>query len=193
VTSATDSVDWRDPWPVVGVAQEPPASTPAVDGLYADGYRAVFTVDSITTDVDQHQAHLNNTAAVRIFSELRIAYVASRLAPDWPRHLRKEKLIVVVRELHVDYQSEAWPHETFIGATRLAFRRGKSVLIEQALVEATTARPVARAWVVQLLVGESGVERWPDFYWDLVTRSEGTPLPELPHARVPWGPVTDSS
>ncbi len=96
MTSGTDSVDWRDPWPVVGVKQEPPASTPAVDRLYADGYRAVFTVDSITTDVDQHQAHLNNIAAVRIFSELRIAYVASRLAPDWPRHLRTEKLIVVV-------------------------------------------------------------------------------------------------
>ena len=193
MNSKKEPIDQRDLWPVDGVSQTPPPSSAVVDQLHALGYRALFVVTPIASDEDKHQDHLNNSAAVRMFNELRIAYVASRLSPDWPRHLRRENLIVVVRELHVEYQSEAQGSERFIGATRLSFRRGKSVLIEQALVEIESGRPVARAWVVQLLLGPTGVQDWPDFYWDLVATSEGAPLVELADSRPSWGPGSETS
>ncbi len=180
--------DWADPWPVVGVRRGDPAPSPGVDVLIAEGFRAVFDVDPIAADEDVHQDHLNNTAAVRMFNELRIAYVAAHLAPDWPRHIRRVGATVVVRELHVEYQSEGWMHERYVGATRWAARRGKSGLIEQRLVEATTARPVARAWVVQLLVGDAGVVEFPDWYWEKVATVEGGPVESLDGSRRPWGP-----
>ena len=96
---------------------------------------------------------------------------------------------VVVRELRVEYQSEASMHERFVGATRWSARRGKSGLVEHRLVEAMTARPVARAWVVQLYLGPTGaVEPFPDWFWDLVAEVEGAPVPEVPDDRRPWGP-----
>ena len=180
--------DWADPWPVVGVRRGGPAPSPAVDALVAEGFRAVFDVDPIAADEDVHQDHLNNTAAVRMFNELRIAYVAAHLAPDWPRHIRRVGATVVVRELHVEYQSEGWMHERYVGATRWAARRGKSGLIEQRIVEATTARPLARAWVVQLLVGDEGVAEFPDWYWEMVATVEGGPLASLDGTRRVWGP-----
>lgn len=192
MSSEKQPSDRNDLWPVEGISQTPPPSSAVVDQLHALGYRALFVVTPIAGDEDKHQNHLNNSAAVRMFNELRVAYVASRLSPDWPRHLRRENLTVVVRELHVEYQSEAQINERFIGATRLSFRRGKSVLIEQALVEIESGRPVARAWVVQLLLGTTGVQDWPAFYWDLVAAFEGAPLEELLVARPEWGPVPET-
>jgi acyl-CoA thioesterase FadM len=181
--------DWSDPWPVEGVRRGAPEASVGVDALRAEGFQAVFDVDAIAADADRYQEHLNNTAAVRMFNELRIAYVASRVAPDWPRFIRRGGYTVVVRELHVEYQTEGWMHDRFVGATRWTHRRGKSGLVEQRLVEATTARPIARAWVVQLLVGADGVEPFPDWFWEMVAAVEGAPIGELDATRRPWGPA----
>jgi acyl-CoA thioesterase FadM len=179
--------DWRNPWPVVGVRQADPEPSAGVDALRAEGYRSVFDVEPIETDRDTYQEHLNNTAAIRMFNELRIAYVAKNMAPRWPKHIRKEGLTVAVRELRALYESEGWMHERYVGGVRIAHRRGKAGLIEQRLVEATTARPLARAWIVQLLVASEGVVHWPDWYWDMVAAIDG-PATELDGTHAPWGP-----
>ena len=119
---------------------------------------------------------------------IRTAYIAARYAPDWPRFVRREGLAIVVRELHVAYESEGWMHERYVGATRVAQRRGKAVVLEQRLVEASTARPLARAWILQLLVGADGVTDWPDWYFDLVAEVQGAPVPAVAATRTPWGP-----
>jgi acyl-CoA thioesterase FadM len=156
--------------------------------MRADGYRVVFDVETRPGDEDRYQDHLNNNAPVRMFNELRMAYVAGNLAPDWPRFVRRSGSTVVVRELHVQYETEGWMHERFVGGTAWRARRGKSVLIEQRLVEAETARPLASAWVVQLLVSPEGVAQFPAWAWDLIAEVEGAPVPEWPADRRPWGP-----
>jgi acyl-CoA thioesterase FadM len=185
-----EGADWQDPWPVVGVRQGEPQPSAGVDALHVDGYRAVFDVDTIDADRDEYQDHLNNTAAVRMFNELRIAYVASFLAPDWPRYVRRGGLGVVVRELHAQYESEGWMHERYVGGTRYVQHRGKAAVVEQRLVEATTGRAIASAWVVQLLVQfEGGVVDWPASFWDMVATVEARPVVEVDGAaRAPWGP-----
>jgi len=180
--------DWSNPWPVVGVRQGEPEPSAGVEGLRAAGFHFVCDVEPIPSDADAYQDHLNNHAAVRMFNELRIAYVASELAPDWPRHIRRTGSTVVVRELHVEYQSEGGMHERFVGATRWGARRGKSGLVEQHLVEAETGRPLARAWVVQLFVGPEGVEAFPEWLWERIGEVEGGPIPVLDAARREWGP-----
>jgi acyl-CoA thioesterase FadM len=184
------AANWRNPWPVVGVRQGEPEPSVGVDTLHADGYRAVFDVEAIEADRDEYQDHLNNTAAVRMCNELRIAYVATHLAPDWPRYLRRGGLGVVVRELHFRYESEGWMHERYVGGTRFSQRRGKAAVIEQRLVEATTGRAFASAWGVQLVVRfEGGVVEWPEWFWEMVGEIEGRPIPVVDGAaRTPWGP-----
>jgi acyl-CoA thioesterase FadM len=184
-----EGADWADPWPPRGVRRGEPAPSPGVDALRAERFSVCFDVESLPEDVDRHQDHLNNSAPVRMFNELRMAYVAASLAPDWPRHLRRARGTVVVRELHVQYESEGWLHESFVGGTSWRARRAKSGLVEQRLVEASTARPLARAWVVQLLVGSDGrVEAFPDWFWEAVAGVEGGPVPEWDDERRPWGP-----
>ena len=180
------TANWADPWPVVGVRRGEPEPSAGVDALRGDGFRVVLDVDSIPSDADAYQDHLNNHAAVRMFNELRIAYVASELAPDWPRFIRRTASTVVVRELHVEYQSEGLMHERFVGGTRWRGRRGKSGLVEQRLVEATTGRPLARAWVVQLFVGPAGVEPFPDWLWERIGEVEGESVPVLDAPRRDW-------
>jgi len=181
--------DWKNPWPIRGVVQGEPKLTAGAEALRAAGYRVLFDVEPVPEDADEFQDHLNNSAAVRMFNELRMAYVAARLAPDWPRHVRRSSLTVVVRELHVAYDSEGWMHEHYVGAMRLAQRRGKAGVVEQALVEAGTGRSLARAWLVQLLVSADGAIEWPDWYWDMIATVEGGPTPDVDVARVPWGPT----
>ena len=181
--------DWRDPWPPQGVRQGEPEPSAGVDVLRADGFAVLFDVDPLPEDADRYQDHLNNSAPVRMFNELRMAYVATHLAPDWPRYVRRSGRTAVVRELHVQYESEGWLHEGYVGATSWRARRGKSALVEQRLVEATSARPFARAWIVHLLVGADGkVEDFPDWFWDAVAGVEGAPIPDSTAARRPWGP-----
>lgn len=181
--------DWNVAWPVVGVHRGEPEPSAGRDALAADGFSVLFDLDPVPADADRIQAHLNNSAAVRMCNELRVAYVAAHLAPDWPQHLRRTGTTVVVRDLRVEYQSEASMDERFVGATRWAARRGKSGIAEQRIVEQTTARPVARAWVVQLHLGPTGeVEPFPDWYWALIEATEGRPVPVIEDARGPWGP-----
>ena len=182
--------DWRNPWPVRGVHRGDAAASPGTHALHTDGYPVLFDVEALDTDRDEYQDHLNNAAAVRMFNELRTAYIAARYAPDWPRFVRREGLAIVVRELHVAYESEGWMHERYVGATRVAQRRGKAVVLEQRLVEASTARPLARSWILQLLVGADGVIDWPAWYLDLVAEVQGSPVLEVPATRPPWGPPT---
>jgi acyl-CoA thioesterase FadM len=182
--------DWRNPWPVQGVRRGDPEPSPGVTTLHVDGFAVAFDVEPLEADRDEYQDHLNNTAVVRMFNELRIAYVAARFAPRWPRYVRREGLTVVVRELHVLYESEGWMQERYVGATRVAQRRDKAAVVEQRLVEAVTARPLARAWVLQLLVGADGrVTDWPDFFWDVVMDVQGAPVHTVPDPTRPrWGP-----
>ena len=183
------AADWSDPWPVRGIVQGEPEPSVGVDALRAEGFRVVYDVQPIDQDRDEHQDHLSNIGAVRLFNDLRVAYVAAHLAPEWPRYVRREGRTVVVRELHVQYESEGWMTERYVGAVRWAQRRGKAGLVEQRLVEATTARPLARAWVVQLYVTRTGVEAFPDFFWDMIAEIEGAPVPAADGAaRAPWGP-----
>ncbi len=180
--------DWLNPWPVQGVREGDAAPSAGTTALHEDGYPVVFDVEALDADRDEFQDHLNNMAAMRMFNELRIAYVAARYAPDWPRFVRRGALAVVVRELHVAYESEGWMHEGYVGATRVAQRRGKAVVLEQRLVEASTARPLARAWILQLVVGADGVTDWPDWYFEMVAEVQGAPVPDVPATRAPWGP-----
>lgn len=179
---------WRDEWPPQGVRRGEPEPSAGVDALRAEGFRVIFDVEPLPGDEDRYQDHLNNSAPVRMFNELRVAYVVAHLAPDWPRYVRRSNATVVVRELHVQYDTEGFMHERYVGATRWAHRRGKALLVEQRLVEATTARPVARAWVVQLVVTPEGVVHFPEWIWDAVAAIEGAPVTELPGDRRPWGP-----
>jgi acyl-CoA thioesterase FadM len=182
--------DWRNPWPVVGVRQGEPQPSTGVDALRTDGFGTVFDVDPVDADRDEYQDHLNNTAAVRMFNELRVAYIAAKFAPRWPKYLRAENLTVVVRELHALYESEGWIHERYVGATRIAERRGRAGIVEQRLVEADTARPLARAWIVQLLVGADGTATdWPPWWWELVAEVQGAPARTVEVVTRPaWGP-----
>jgi acyl-CoA thioesterase FadM len=123
-----------------------------------------------------------------MFNELRMAYVAARLAPDWPRYVRRGDLAVVVRELHVAFESEGWMSERYVGGTRISQHRGKAGVHEQRLVEAETGRPLARAWLVQLLVAKDGVIDWPDWYWEKIAEVEGVPALTADPVRTPWGP-----
>jgi acyl-CoA thioesterase FadM len=184
-----EGADWSDVWPVEGIAQGEPGPSAGVDALRAEGFRVLFDVEPIDADKDAHQDHVSNIGVVRMFNDLRVAYVASRLAPDWPRYVRREGRTVVVRELHVQYESEGWMHERYVGGIRWAERRGKAGLVEERLVEASTARSVASAWVVQLFVTSTGVAAFPDWYWDMLAAVEGGPVPERDGAtRSPWGP-----
>jgi len=185
-----DPAAWRDPWPPVGVRPEPPLPSAGLDRLRADGYSVCFDVDPVPGDRDRWQDHVDNTGIVRMCSELRTAYVAARLAPDWPRYLRRSGATVLVREQHVRYDREAWMHERLVGGTRVAQQRGKAVVVEHALAEAGTGAVVAAAWVVQLFVGPDGrVAPYPDRYWELVTAAEGRTVPRVDDpGRSPWGP-----
>ena len=182
--------DWRDPWPVTGVRRGKPDPSPAATLLRDNGLTVVFDVDPVDADRDEYQDHLNNTAAVRMFNELRTAYVASRLAPRWPKYIRREGITVVVRELHVLYEREGWMHERYVGATRYVERRGKAAIVEQVLLEASAAAPLARAWIVQLLVGSEGrATAFPEWFWEMVHDVQGAPVPVIDDAhRPPWGP-----
>lgn len=155
--------------------------------LEADGFRFVVPVVPAADDFDM-QGHLNNAAIVRIFNDLRIAYVQQRLDPRWREHIISERLVVVAREAHVLYESEGLPGEEYVGAMRYVRREGRAAIIEQRLVEASAARPIADGWFVQLLARDGRVVDWPDFYFDLVAAVEARAIEQRPSNRRPWGP-----
>jgi acyl-CoA thioesterase FadM len=189
-TARGRDADWRDPWPVKGVRRGGAEPSAGATALADDGFAVCFDVETLDGDQDEYQDHLNNAAVTRMLNELRTAYIAARFAPDWPRYVRRQALTVAVRELHVLYESEGWMHERYVGATRVAQSRGKAAVVEQRLVEARTARPLARAWVLQLLVDADGrVTEWPSLFWDRVREVQGTPVVTIADpARPRWGP-----
>ncbi len=52
--------------------------------------------------------------------------------------LRRDGFVVAAREVHVLYESEGLPGESFVGAMRYVRREGKAAVLEQRLVEAAT-------------------------------------------------------
>jgi acyl-CoA thioesterase FadM len=156
--------------------------------LEADGYRVVDPVVTRTEDFDA-QGHLNNAATVRLFNDLRIAYVHGRIGAWWSEEIRANAFVIAARELHVLYESEGRPGEEFVGGMKYVGRDGKAAVLEQRIVEATTGRAVARAWVVQLLVQGGVVVDWPERYFDRVAEIEGHTIPARPRSTPrPWGP-----
>jgi acyl-CoA thioesterase FadM len=156
--------------------------------LAADGYRVVDRIETRADDFDT-QGHLNNAATVRLFNDMRVAYVHGRIGAWWPEAIRANGFVIAAREVHVLYESEGRPREEFVGGMKYVRREGKSAVLEQRIVEATTGRPIARAWVVQLLVEGGRVVGWPARYFERVAEIEGAPIPERPRGPVhPWGP-----
>ena len=161
---------------------------PGADALRADGYRFVISIDTVPTDFDA-QGHLNNAATVRLFNDIRIHYVRGEVGAAWVEILRRDELVVAAREVHVLYESEGLPGEAFVGALRYVRREGKAAVLEQRLVEASTGRSVARAWVVQLLVQRGSVVEWPESYFSRVAGIEGREIPVGPRRPAEeWGP-----
>jgi acyl-CoA thioesterase FadM len=158
------------------------------DLLRADGYRFVTEVVPAGSDFDA-QGHLNNAATVRLFNDLRVAYVRGEVGAEWVELLGRETIVVAAREVHVLYESEGFPDEAFVGAMRYVRREGKAAVLEQRLVEASTGRAVARVWVVQLLVQYGKVIDWPDSYFARVAEIEGREIPIGPRRPAEsWGP-----
>ena len=129
--------------------------------MHADGFRFVTDAVPIPSDFDA-QGHLNNASTVRLFNDLRGMYVRDGIGPVFLEALRTDQLVVAAKEVHVLYESEGFPGESFVGAVRYVRREGKAAILEQRLVEASTGRAVARAWVLQLLVQRGAVIDWPD-------------------------------
>jgi acyl-CoA thioesterase FadM len=156
--------------------------------LTADGYRFVCPVLPRPDDFDA-QSHLNNAATVRLFNDLRIAYVHGEVGAWWPDAIRANGYVIAARELHVLYESEGLPGESFVGAVKYVARDGKAAVLEQRIVEASSGRPVARAWVVQLLVRGGTVVDWPERFFDRVSEIEGRTIVARPRSQAaPWGP-----
>jgi acyl-CoA thioesterase FadM len=156
--------------------------------LEREGYRHIRSAPASDADFDR-QGHLNNAATVRIFNDARIAYVRESIGDWWIDAIEVQRFVIAARELHVLYESEGMPGETFVGAMRYVRREGKALVLEQRLLEAVTARPIARAWVVQLLVQDGAVVEWPARYVARVEAIEQCSLPLRPRGNVArWGP-----
>jgi acyl-CoA thioesterase FadM len=169
----------------VGLTESRPSGAEA---LRAEGYRFVIDVEPVPTDFDA-QGHLNNAATVRLFNDIRVQYVRGEVGDEWVEILRRDQIMVAAREVHVLYESEGLPGEEFVGALRYIRREGKAAVLEQRLVEASTGRPVARAWVVQLLVQAGAVVEWPESYFARVAAIEGREIPTGPRRPAEsWGP-----
>jgi acyl-CoA thioesterase FadM len=143
--------------------------------LAADGYAYADPVLPRADDFD-HQGHLNNASIVRLFNDMRVEYVHGRIGAWWPQEIRAQGYVIAAKELHVSYDSEGFPGESFVGAMRYVYREGKAAVLEQRIVEEHTGRAVARAWVVQLLVQDGVVVEWPARYFDAVAGIEGRDL-----------------
>ena len=164
------------------------AADAGADALAADGYQVVTPVVTRDDDFDA-QGHLNNAATVRLFNDMRVGYVHGQVGAWWPEEIRVNQLVIAAREVHVLYESEGRPGEEFVGGMKYVEHVGKSAVLEQRIVEATTGRPIARAWVVQLLVQRGQVIDWPARYFDRVAEIEGRVIPARPRpAPAPWGP-----
>ena len=85
--------------------------------LEREGYRHIRTAPTRDEDFDR-QGHLNNAATVRMFNDARIAYVRESIGDWWIDAIDVERYVIAARELHVLYESEGMPGETFVAAMR---------------------------------------------------------------------------
>jgi acyl-CoA thioesterase FadM len=156
--------------------------------LEQDGYRFVDPVVPRADDFDA-QGHLNNASTVRLFNDMRVAYVHGRVGSWWTDEIRANGFVIAAREVHVLYESEGRPDERLVGGMKYVGRDGKAAVLEQRIVEAGAGRPIARAWVVQLLVQAGKVVEWSPRYLERVSEIEGRPLPARTRsAPQAWGP-----
>lgn len=155
--------------------------------LRDDGYRFVISVDLPDSAFDG-QGHLNNAAVAQIFNDLRVAYMITA-HPELGARLGERGYVVAVREMHMLFESQGMPGERFVGGSRIEGRRGRAQITEQRIVEESGGRPVARAWLVHVLLHDGQVADWPDDYWEMLSQLEGRAMPELPRMTpTPFGP-----
>ena len=125
---------------------------------------------------------------------MRVAYVHGRVGAWWPEQIRANGFVIAAREVHVLYESEGLPGEQFVGGMKYVGREGKAAVLEQRIVEATTGRPIARAWVVQLLVQRGRSSNGRRATSSGSPRSKARRLPPRPRRDArPWGPGLDES
>ena len=105
----------------MGVTEHADAGTAA---LIADGYRFVIPIVPEPGDFDA-QDHLNNASTVRLFNDLRVAYVRGEVGDEWVETIRRDRLVVAAREVHVLYESEGLPGDAFVGGLRYIRREGR--------------------------------------------------------------------
>ena len=165
---------------------EPPINV-GTEILRSDGYCVIGDV-AVTPDHYDAQGHLNNAAIGRLFNDMRISYILETVGMWWVDILRTQKLVVAARESHILYESEGLPGETYVGAMRYLRLEGKGAVLEQRLVESTTGRAVARAWVVQLLLQHGSVIEWPPEYFDRLGAIEGRMVEVRSKSDRRWGP-----
>ncbi len=149
--------------------------TEAPDVPTIDGYRWVREVVPDESDFDL-QGHLNNASTVQLFGRMRVRYLQHCVGEHWGLHRDGAGHLLVVKEMHVLYESEGLPGERFAGAARAVQRSGRAIILEQRLVELTTARPVARTWLVQLLISDGRAQPWPARYLEGIEAFEGRAL-----------------
>lgn len=152
----------------------------AADLPAVDGFRWVREIVPDERDFDL-QGHLNNAATVQLFGRLRVRYLQDCVGEHWGLHRDGAGHLLVVKEMHVLYESEGLPGERFAGATRAVQRSGRAIILEQRLVELTAARPVARKWLVQLLIADGRAQPWPERYLEGIEAFEGRPLVDVSH------------
>jgi acyl-CoA thioesterase FadM len=135
------------------------------------------------------QGHLNNSAAAKLLEDARRFYMVDGLGKDITFRLRDE-FTTVVRELHVSYETQGYPHEHFRCGARIVSRTDKAYVFEERLEEATSGRLIVQAWTVMLLASKDGTHAVPipDWFWSRVEEFEGRSIPPKPRDRTPWGP-----
>ena len=162
-------------------------ASPGERVLRDDGYRFVLPLDLPEAAFDG-QGHLNNAAVAQIFNDLRVTYMTVA-NPEFGRGLAKQGFVVAVREMHVLFESQGMPGERLVGAARIEGRRGRAQITEQRLVEESSGRPVARAWLLHLLLQDGEVVDWPEDYWETVAKVEGRSMHARPRIDpTPFGP-----
>ncbi len=157
--------------------------------LRADGFATVVPVVAGDGHYDS-QGHLNNAAIGQLFNDMRIDYVRRTVGAWWVETMRATSLVVAVRESHILYESQGMPGESFVGAMRYLRIEGKAAVLEQRLVESSVGRPVAQAWVVQLLLRRGTVVDWPAEYFDRVGVIEGRIIERRKRSPRTFGPGT---
>ena len=155
--------------------------------LRDDGYRFVVPIATVADDFDA-QGHLNNAATVRLFNDLRVAYVRGEVGFDGSRPCaatrswsRPRKCTCCTRRrVSRASRSSAGCATSAARARPPCSRNGWS-----------RRRPGGRSrvrWVVQLLVQDGSVVEWPDLYFVRVAEIEGREIPVEPRRHTPWGP-----